>query len=118
MNQLSATADLERTVRVNINVIGMDGRPAVYALKPLLEEWLTFRTATVKRRLQYRLERGTQRLPILDGLLVAYLNIDAVIKNIRPEDGPKTPLLKRFKNTDIQAQAILAVKFRDPSKVE
>ncbi len=118
MNHLFATTDLERTVRVNINVIGMDGRPAVYALKPLLEEWLTFRTATVKRRLQYRLERVTQRLHILDGLLVAYLNIDAVIKIIRTEDEPKPVLMKRFKITDIQAEAILELKLRHLAKLE
>jgi topoisomerase-4 subunit A len=118
MNHLFATTDLERTVRVNINVIGMDGRPAVYALKPLLEEWLSFRTATVKRRLQYRLERVTQRLHILDGLLVAYLNIDAVIKIIRTEDEPKPVLMKRFKITDIQAEAILELKLRHLAKLE
>jgi topoisomerase-4 subunit A len=118
MNHLFATTDLERTVRVNINVIGMDGRPAVYALKPLLEEWLTFRTATVKRRLQYRLERVTQRLHILDGLLVAYLNIDAVIKIIRTEDEPKPVLMKRFKITDVQAEAILEIKLRHLAKLE
>ncbi len=118
MNHLFATTDLERTVRVNINVIGMDGRPAVYALKPLLEEWLTFRTATVKRRLEYRLERVTQRLHILDGLLVAYLNIDAVIKIIRTEDEPKPVLMKRFKITDIQAEAILELKLRHLAKLE
>jgi len=118
MNHLFATTDLERTVRVNINVIGMDGRPAVYALKPLLEEWLTFRTATVKRRLQHRLERVTQRLHILDGLLVAYLNIDAVIKIIRTEDEPKPALMKRFKITDIQAEAILEIKLRHLAKLE
>ena len=118
MNHLFATTDLERTVRVNINVIGMDGRPSVYALKPLLEEWLTFRTATVKRRLQYRLERVTQRLHILDGLLVAYLNIDAVIKIIRTEDEPKPVLMKRFKITDIQAEAILELKLRHLAKLE
>jgi len=118
MNHLFATTDLERTVRVNINVIGMDGRPAVYALKPLLEEWLTFRTATVKRRLEYRLERVTQRLHILDGLLVAYLNIDAVIRIIRTEDEPKPVLMKRFKITDIQAEAILELKLRHLAKLE
>src|SRR5512138_3670223 len=80
MNHLFATTDLERTIRVNINVIGLDGRPAVFGLKTLLEEWLKFRTATVKRRLQHRLDKVTQRLHILDGLLVAYLNIDEVIK--------------------------------------
>jgi topoisomerase IV subunit A len=118
MNHLFATTDLERTVRVNINVIGMDGRPAVYGLKPLLEEWLKFRTATVKRRLQHRLERVTQRLHILDGLLVAYLNIDAVIKIIRTEDEPKPALMKRFKLSDAQAEAILELKLRHLAKLE
>ncbi len=84
----------------------------------MLEEWLTFRTATVKRRLQYRLERVTQRLHILDGLLVAYLNIDAVIKIIRAEDEPKPVLMKRFKITDIQAEAILEIKLRHLAKLE
>jgi topoisomerase IV subunit A len=118
MNHLFATTDLERTVRVNINVIGMDGRPAVYGLKPLLEEWLKFRTATVKRRLQHRLERVTQRLHILDGLLVAYLNIDAVIKIVRTEDEPKPALMKRFKLSDAQAEAILELKLRHLAKLE
>jgi topoisomerase IV subunit A len=118
MNHLFATTDLERTVRVNINVIGMDGRPAVYGLKPLLEEWLKFRTATVKRRLQHRLERVTQRLHILDGLLVAYLNIDAVIKIIRTQDEPKPALMKRFKLSDAQAEAILELKLRHLAKLE
>jgi topoisomerase IV subunit A len=118
MNHLFATSDLERTVRVNINVIGMHGRPAVYGLQPLLSEWLGFRTATVRRRLEHRLERVTARLHILDGLLVAYLNIDAVIKIIRTENEPKPVLMKRFKLSDAQAEAILELKLRHLAKLE
>jgi topoisomerase IV subunit A len=118
MNHLFATTELERTVRVNVNVIGLDGRPAVYGLKALLEEWLKFRTATVKRRLEHRLERVAQRLHILDGLLVAYLNIDEVIKIIRREDEPKPVLMKRFKISDAQAEAILELKLRHLAKLE
>ncbi|HZF31659.1 MAG TPA: DNA topoisomerase IV subunit A [Gammaproteobacteria bacterium] len=118
MNHLFATTDLERTIRVNVNVIGLDGRPAVFGLKPLLEQWLEFRTKTVKRRLQHRLERVTQRLHILDGLLIAYLNIDAVIKIIRTEDEPKPVLMKRFKLSDTQAEAILELKLRHLAKLE
>src|SRR5262245_22815953 len=118
MNHLFATTDLERTIRVNINVIGLDGRPAVFSLKPLLEQWLEFRTKTVKRRLQHRLDRVTQRLHILDGLLIAYLNIDAVIKIIRTEDEPKPVLMKRFKLSDTQAEAILELKLRHLAKLE
>jgi topoisomerase-4 subunit A len=118
MNHLFATTELERTVRVNINVIGLDGRPGVYGLKALLEEWLKFRTATVRRRLEHRLERVAQRLHILDGLLVAYLNIDEVIKIIRREDEPKPVLMKRFKISDAQAEAILELKLRHLAKLE
>jgi topoisomerase-4 subunit A len=118
MNHLFATTELERTVRVNINVIGLDGRPAVFGLKALLDEWLKFRTATVRRRLEYRLERVAQRLHILDGLLVAYLNIDEVIRIIRREDEPKPVLMKRFKITDAQAEAILELKLRHLAKLE
>ncbi len=118
MNHLFATSELERTVRVNINVIGLDGRPAVYGLKALLEEWLKFRTATVKRRLEHRLERVAQRLHILDGLLVAFLNIDEVIKIIRREDEPKPVLMKRFKISDAQAEAILELKLRHLARLE
>jgi topoisomerase-4 subunit A len=118
MNHLFATTDLERTIRVNVNVIGLDGRPAVYGLKALLEEWLSFRTTTVKRRLQHRLERVTKRLHILDGLLIAYLSIDAVIKIIRTEDDPKPVLMKRFKLSDAQAEAILELKLRHLAKLE
>jgi len=118
MNHLFATTDLERTVRVNVNVIGLDGRPAVYGLKALLEDWLKFRTATVKRRLEHRLQHVAERLHILDGLLVAYLNIDEVIKIIRREDEPKPVLMKRFKITDAQAEAILELKLRHLAKLE
>jgi topoisomerase-4 subunit A len=118
MNHLFATTELERTVRVNLNVIGLDGRPAVYGLKLLLEEWLRFRTETVKRRLNYRLERVTARLHILDGLLIAFLNIDAVIKIIRTEDEPKPVLMKRFKLSDTQAEAILELKLRHLARLE
>jgi topoisomerase-4 subunit A len=118
MNHLFATTDLERTVRVNVNVIGLDGRPAVFGLKALLEEWLKFRTTTVRRRLEYRLERVRKRLHILDGLLIAYLNIDEVIKIIRREDEPKPVLMKRFKITDEQAEAILELKLRHLAKLE
>jgi topoisomerase-4 subunit A len=118
MNHLFATTDLERTVRVNVNVISLDGRPAVYGLKALLEEWLTFRTSTVKRRLEHRLAHVEERLHILDGLLIAYLNIDEVIKIIRREDEPKPVLMKRFKITDVQAEAILELKLRHLAKLE
>jgi topoisomerase-4 subunit A len=118
MGHLFATTDLERTIRVNCNIIGLDGRPRVYGLKGLLEEWLDFRRATVTRRLEHRLERVTRRLHILDGLLVAYLNIDAVIKIIREEDEPKPVLMKRFKLSDEQAEAVLELKLRNLAKLE
>jgi topoisomerase-4 subunit A len=118
MNHLFATTDLERTIRVNINVIGLDGRPAVLGLKALLGEWLEFRTATVKRRLEHRLAKVTQRLHVLDALLIAYLNIDAVIRIIRTEDEPKPVLMKRFKLTELQAEAILELKLRHLAKLE
>ena len=105
MGHLFATTDLERTVRVNFNVIGLDGRPAVFGLKGLLEAWLTFRTGTVKRRLEHRLERVRQRLHILDGLLAAYLNIDDVIEIIRTREKPKPVLMERFQLSDAQAEA-------------
>jgi topoisomerase IV subunit A len=99
-------------------VIDLEGRPAIFGLKALLEQWLKFRTATVKRRLGHRLERVTQRLHILDGLLIAYLNIDAVIKIVRSEDDPKPVLMKRFKLSDTQAEAILELKLRHLAKLE
>lgn len=118
MSHLFATTDLERTVRVNINVIGLDGLPAVYGLRSLLEEWLKFRKATVKRRLKFRLEQVTSRLHILDGLLIAFLNLDAVIKIIRQQDDPKPALMKRFKLSDSQAEAILELKLRHLARLE
>jgi topoisomerase-4 subunit A len=118
MGHLFATTDLERTIRVNCNVIGLDGKPRVYSLRDLLNEWLEFRRATVRRRLEYRLSKVTDRLHILEGLLVAYLNIDAVIKIIRNEDEPKPVLMKRFKLSDRQAEAILELRLRHLAKLE
>ncbi|MFQ5634964.1 MAG: DNA topoisomerase IV subunit A [Gammaproteobacteria bacterium] len=118
MAHLFATTDLERTLRVNLNVIGLDGRPAVMNLREILQEWLTFRTGTVKRRLRYRLERVNERLHILDGRLAAYLNIDKVIKIIRTEDEPKAVLMKRFKLSEIQAEDILNIRLRQLARLE
>lgn len=118
MAHLFATTDLERTYRVNINVIGLDGRPRVHNLKELLSEWLEFRIQTVTRRLQWRLDKVEKRLHILDGLLAAYLNLDEVIRIIRKEDEPKPVLMKRFKLSDIQAEAILDLKLRHLAKLE
>lgn len=118
MAHLFATTDLERTYRVNMNMIGIDGRPGVRDLKTILSEWLTFRTQTVRRRLAYRLEKILDRLHVLEGLLIAYLNIDEVIKIIRTEDDPKIKLMKRFKITDRQAEAILELKLRHLAKLE
>jgi topoisomerase-4 subunit A len=118
MNHLFATTDLERTYRVNMNIIGLDGRPQLYALKDLLLEWLEFRTETVRRRLQHRYDQVNARLHILDGYLIAYLNIDEVIKIIRREDEPKPVLMKRFKLSDAQAEAILELKLRYLNKLQ
>ncbi len=118
MNHLFASTDLERTYRVNLNMIGVDGRPAVKPLNVILSEWLDFRTATVTRRLQYQLDKVEARLHILDGLLIAFLNIDEVIEIIRTEDKPKQVLMERFGITDIQADAILDLKLRQLAKLE
>jgi topoisomerase-4 subunit A len=118
MSHLFASTDLERTYRVNLNIIGLDGRPQVMNLRTLLKQWLTFRTTTVRRRLQYRLDNILARLHILDGLLVAYLNIDEVIAIIRNEDEPKPVLIARFDLSDIQAEAILDLKLRHLAKLE
>ena len=118
MSHLFATTDLERSIRVNCNVIGLDGRPRVFGLQQLLSDWLEFRALTVKRRLQHRLDKVATRLHVLDGLLVAYLNIDAVIRIIRNEDEPKPVLMKRFELTDRQAEAILELKLRNLAKLE
>lgn len=118
MNHLFATTDLERTYRVNLNIIGLDGKPRVMGLKVLLEEWLKYRIDTVTRRLQWRLEKVKSRLHVLEGLLIAYLNLDEVIRIIRREDEPKPVLMKRFKITEIQADAILDTRLRHLAKLE
>jgi len=118
MSHLFSTTSLERTLRVNMNIIGLDGRPRMFNLVEMLKEWLTFRKETVKNRLGHRLQIVSDRLHILDGLLVAYLNIDEVIAIIREEDEPKPVLMKRFKLTDIQAEAILNLRLRNLAKLE
>ncbi len=118
MSHLFATTDLERNVRVNMNMIGLDGRPKVFGLKALLEEWLKFRIETVRRRLQFRLDKVDRRLHLLAGLLVAYLNIDEVIAIIRKEDKPKPVLMKRFKLSAEQAESILEMKLRHLARLE
>lgn len=118
MMHLFATTDLERTYRVNLNMIGLDGRPQVKNLKIILTEWLEFRKSTVRRRLQYRLEKVVNRLHLLDGFLIAYLNIDEVIHIIRHEDEPKSKLMKKFGLSETQADAILDLKLRNLSKLE
>ena len=118
MAHLFATTDLERNYRGNINVITLEGKPKVMGLRDLLNEWLVFRTNTVTRRLQFRLDKVDQRLHILDGLLAAYLNLDEVIRIIRREDEPKPVLMKRFKLSEIQAEAILETKLRHLAKLE
>ncbi len=118
MDHLFATTDLERSYRVNMNMIGLDGRPRVYNLKDLLAEWLEFRIETVRRRLQHRLDKVNHRLHILDGMLIAYLNLDEVIRIIRSEDEPKPKLMKRFKLSEEQTEAILETKLRHLAKLE
>ena len=118
MQHLFASTDLEKNYRVNLNMIGLDNRPAVKDLKTILAEWLAFRRETVRRRLQYRLDKVLARLHILDGLLVAYLNIDEVIEIIRNYDEPKAELMSRFGLSDAQAHAILEIKLRQLAKLE
>jgi topoisomerase IV subunit A len=118
MSHLFATTDLEKSYRVNLNTIGLSGKPQVKGLLDILSEWLVFRRETVRRRLQYRLEKVLARLHILDGLLIAFLNIDEVIAIIRHEDEPKQELIARFGLTEIQAEAILELKLRHLAKLE
>ncbi|HXO21235.1 MAG TPA: DNA topoisomerase IV subunit A [Thermoanaerobaculia bacterium] len=118
MAHLFATTDLERTYRVNMNAIGLDGRPQLYNLRGMLAEWLRFRTETVRRRLQFRYDKVLARLHVLNGYLIAYLNIDEVIRIIRHEDEPKPELRRRFKLTDVQAEAILELKLRHIARLE
>ncbi|MDD3762872.1 MAG: DNA topoisomerase IV subunit A [Nevskiales bacterium] len=118
MLHLFATTDLERTYRVNLNMIGLDGRPRVKNLKECLTEWLDYRFTTVTRRLNHRLAKVNDRLHILEGLLIAYLNIDEVIRIIRFEDDPKAKLMSTFGLTDVQAEWILDLKLRHLQKLE
>jgi len=118
MSHLFSTTSLERTCRVNMNIIGLDGRPRAFDLVELLTEWIKFRKETVRRRLAHRLQIVTDRLHILDGLLIAYLSIDEVIRIIRTEDKPKPVLMKTFKLSDIQAEAILNLRLRNLAKLE
>jgi len=118
MNHLFATTDLERSYRINLNMIGIDGRPGVKGLDRILREWLKFRTETVRRRLEYRLERVLKRLHILEGYLIAFLNIDEVIHIIRTEDKPKPALMARFDLSDTQAEAVLDLKLRNLARLE
>ncbi len=118
MAHLFATTEMEKTLRVNMNIIGLDRKPGVKGLVELITEWITFRTQTVKNRLAFRLETVKERLHILDGLLVAYLNIDEVIHIIRSEDEPKPVLMARFTISDAQAEAILQLRLRNLAKLE
>jgi topoisomerase-4 subunit A len=118
MNHLFATTELERTYRVNMNVIGLNGLPQVKNLRMMLSEWLQYRTDTVRRRLEFRLEKVDRRLHLLDGLLIAFLNIDEVIHIIRTEDEPKQVLMARFSLTEIQTDYILDTKLRQLARLE
>ncbi|MDG6774793.1 DNA topoisomerase IV subunit A [Thiomicrorhabdus sp. ZW0627] len=115
---LCATTDLEKSYRANFNMIGLNGRPQVKNLKAMLSEWLSYRTETVRRRLQYRLDKVLARLHILEGMMVAFLNIDEVIAIIREEEKPKPVLMERFGLSDIQAEAVLELKLRHLARLE
>ncbi|WP_272992622.1 DNA topoisomerase IV subunit A [Porticoccus hydrocarbonoclasticus] len=118
MQHLFATTDLEKNYRVNLNMIGVDGRPEVKPLNKILTEWLAYRMDTVRRRLQFRLDKVDHRLHLLEGLLIAFLNIDEVIHIIRSEDEPKPVLIQRFSLSDIQAEYILDTKLRQLARLE
>jgi topoisomerase-4 subunit A len=118
MQHLFATTDLEKSFRVNLNMIGLDGRPAVKDLKRILTEWLTFRTSTVTRRLDYRLAKVERRLHMLEGLHIAYLNLDEVIRIVRSEDEPKPVLMARFKLSEDQTDYILETRLRQLARLE
>ena len=118
MSHLYATTDLERSYRLNFNVIALDGRPRVMGLREMLLAWLDFRKETVRRRLRYRLERIDQRLHLLEGLLVAYVNLDEVIRIVRTEERPREVLIKKFKLSDAQATAILDLRLRQLARLE
>jgi topoisomerase-4 subunit A len=118
MAHLFATTDLERPYRVNLTAIGLDGRPRLFTLRGILTDWLRFRTETVRRRLQFRYDKVLARLHVLNGYLIAYLNIDEVIRIIRTEEEPKPVLMRRFELTDVQAEAILELKLRHIARLE
>jgi len=118
MQHLFATTDLESSYRVNTNVIGLDGKPQVKNLRVLLSEWLTYRIGTVRRRLQFRLDKVEKRLHLLEGLLVAFLNLDEVIHIIRTEDQPKPVLMARFELSELQADYILDTRLRQLARLE
>lgn len=118
MSHLFATTDLERSYRVNFNMIGLDGKPKVKGLVTILTEWLVYRLTTVRRRLEYRLEKVLERIHVLEGLLIAYLNIDEVIAIIREHEQPKLGLMARFNLSERQAEAILEMKLRHLAKLE
>ena len=118
MLHLFATTDLERTYRVNMNVIGVNGRPQVKNLRDMLSEWLEFRFETVRRRLEHRLGKVNDRLHLLDGLLIAFLNLDEVIRIIRQEDEPKAELMQRFGLSELQANYVLDTRLRQLARLE
>ena len=118
MTHLFATTDLERSYRINLNMIGLDGRPRVKNLLVILQEWLEYRQATVRKRLEFHLNKILHRLHLLEGFLIVYLHIDAVIKMIRQYDDPKIQLIKRFKLSATQADAILEIRLRQLAKLE
>lgn len=118
MQHLFATTDLESTYRVNVNIIGLDGRPQLKNLRALLLEWLEYRIGTVRRRLQHRLDKVEKRLHLLEGLLTAFLNLDEVIHIIRTEEHPKQALIARFDLTEIQADYILETRLRQLARLE
>ena len=118
MDHLFATTDLERSYRINLNIIGVDGKPAVMNLRRILKEWLSFRIDVTRRRLDYRLQKVEKRLHLLDGLLIAFLNIDEVIHIIRTEDHPKPALMQKYGLSDLQADYILDTKLRQLARLE
>ena len=118
MGHLFATTDLEKSFRVNMNIIGVDGRPQVKNLKTILNEWLSFRTNTVRKRLNHRLEKVERRLHLLEGFLTAFLNLDEVIRIIRTQDEPKPVLMKRFKLSELQSEYILETKLKQLARLE
>ena len=118
MTHLFATTDLESSYRVNVNIIGLDGRPQLKNLRAILVEWLEFRTNTVRRRLQHRLDQVEKRLHLLDGLLIAFLNLDEVIRIIRTEDEPRDALIARFALSEDQADYILDTRLKQLARLE